>query len=258
MSRGEHLRSLDAGPCHAGGSRRTDGQLDSWTEEPIDEAGWADAPIDWVALDSAADLRSDNELLKEGAPLDSRRKDVPVSDLYPDRLQRAGSEKQRRLEAAYRADSRPEAWIGLVNPVTSDRSDRGRLENCADCARAFQAGLDGRPIAAASILPRGLGLAGKRERGGEHPAYTEQWAGQRAIEITYDELGRSLADSGGSAILFGWGPGGGHAFNAYFDADLGRVRWADAQNHVIGNWPPDELSRRLPDCRAILFERRDR
>lgn len=55
------------------------------------------------------------------------------------------------------------------------------------------------------------------------------------------------------------GPEGGHAYNVYWDDVHDCIRWADAQQGVVGDWPPLELERRFPRPSAILlFSERNR
>lgn len=222
----------------------TDGRLAS----PIDDG----PPIDWVRLDA-------HPRLDAGAPLDPERTRVEVAALHPDRLTPARPELQTRLETALATDPTPKTLAREINPGywSSDAGEReGRLANCADCARAFQDGLDGRPRAAATIDERGLPLAEHDQAPGEAAAYTEQWAGRRAEGTTYAAVGDELRRSRGSAIVFGYGDGGGHAFNAYWDQRRGSVRWADAQAGTTGDWPPDEHAEQFPTLNAIWFDRR--
>ena len=236
--------------------------------ERVERPEVVEAPaVDWREL-----ARADRPLPADDVPadtpplldaraldhLDRRRAGVPVADLRPDRLDRAGTGDADTLRAAYEADPRPDAWIDRINPgfeadVVAGRA--GRTENCAECARAVQATLDGRPTAAAAISADGLNLAGEPPGGGEHPVYTEQWAGRRAETATYDQIGARLADTKGSAIVFAFGETG-HATNAHWDAARGEVRWLDGQLGVDDRWPPAELRERFPRTTAIFFPSR--
>ena len=245
-----------------------DGRFDEVSEsEPIAWPNEADFRLDRPeAPESPLDRPADAPLLEAGAPLDPSRERVAVAELHAERLMPGTAEEQRRLEAAYRNDSRPESWAPLVNPVDPSLSfedRRLREENCADCARSFQRGLEGDPVVAARIGQAGLPLAdGPRGGGGgEAIVYTEQWAGRRCELVAYGEVHDRLARDGGSAIVMATGAEGGHAFNAYWDEGQGKVRWADAQAGVVADWPPAEYANRFPTCRSIFFDqevRRDR
>lgn len=223
--------------------------------------------IDWHRLDlrhrdgqDGSDLPpvgdpGDHRLLEDGEALDPSREGRPVSDLHPDRLTAPTLEQQRGIADAVARDGRVDGWVGAINPDFARDARDGRADhttNCADCARAVQSTLDGRPTAAAAIHPDGLPLAGSPERGGESVAYTEQWAGRRADTVGYDEIGRRVAADRGSAIVFATGDGG-HAFNAVWSPEHGRVRWVDGQSGETGDWPPDHLAARLPRTSALFF-----
>lgn len=147
--------------------------LDGDHDSPLDGASPTgsidEVNIDWAELDQASIDRSDlnrvepldqtglaagrpadNGLLRFDQPLDPSLEQVPVVDLHPTRLTRAtAGAGQQELERAYEVDPRPESWIGRINPGFWDDAlggGVGRTENCADCARAFQSTLEGRPI----------------------------------------------------------------------------------------------------------------
>lgn len=215
---------------------------------PVDR--WTGQPVDRPTADASP-------LLEAGAPLDPARRGVDVAGLHPDRFTQPTAHDQRALEAAYRLDPTPETLVEGINPgVWSDSpADRaGRTMNCAECARAFQDGLGGRPRVAAAIGPEGLAPRGADRSAGETADYTEQWAGRRAELLSYPTLEQRVRESRGSAIVLGFGPEGGHAFNAYWDDDRRAVRWADGQVGLTGEWPPGDLSARFPDVRAIVFD----
>ena len=187
--------------------------------------------------------------------LDPAREGVSVSTLHPDRLAGPSLDETRRIAEAVATDGRVETWVRSVNPTFAADARSGRAshtENCADCARSVQATLDGHPTAAAAISPEGLPLAGSAEEGGEHSAYTEQWAGRQAETTDYRDIGRRLEVDHGSAIVFASGDGG-HAFNALWSPDRGRVLWADGQTGEVGDWPPAHLEALMPSTRAIFF-----
>jgi hypothetical protein len=215
---------------------------------------WHD--VDDVGSDAPGGSDDASELLTadRAEHLDRQRVAVPVAELHPDRLAPPSAAERSAVERAWRADQHPDAWIGEINPGWSADAwaeQPGHTENCADCARAVQATWDGHPTAAGSIAAEGLPLQGGSE-GGEHPAYTEQWAGRPSEVASYDEIGRRVADAEGSAIVFAHGDGG-HAFNALWDSDRQRVIWADGQTGEVGDWPPAHLQERMPETRAIFF-----
>lgn len=197
------------------------------TVEPIDDVT---VPVD-----------AHPQLLRVDAPLDPERQFRDVAELHPDRLRPADPADQRRLEDAFAEDPSPETLVEHINPGHAGRDDMalpGRTTNCADCARAFQDGLEGRPRVAAEISPSGLPSDDYSFAAGENRVYTEQWAGERSEQTRYEAVEAHLTRSGGSAILMASGRNRGHAFNAFFDYDTGRVKWADAQQGIIGDWPP--------------------
>lgn len=264
--------------------RESDGVRDL-RERAVERAG-RPADIDWTAIDASttstgarsADARSQGRidlgdaegdgddqrsrpldgptLLTPGdlERLDPSRERVAITELYPDRV-RPPTEAQRcGVTDAWNRDRGLASWIGEINAEwTTDARQGlvGHTENCADCARAVQETWDGRPTAAGSIASDGLPLQGGRG-GGEHPAYTEQWAARRAETSSYDEIGDRVAASRGSAIVFAHGDVG-HAINALWEPQQGRVIWADGQTGELGDWPPEHLRVQLPDTQAIFF-----
>lgn len=223
-------------------------------DEGLDHGG---EPVDAPASRwGSADVRS--ELLPADAELDDRRTRVDLTSLHPDRLEAARPDQQREFDRAYRADPSPETIARGINPgYYSDDPEarRGRMLNCADCARAFQEGLEGKPRVAARIDSRGLPSADRDRALGEHQVYLEQWAGARGEPMSYAEVERRVRDQRGSAILFGYGPDSGHAFNAYWDADRATVRWADGQVGDTGDWGTGDHQIRWPQVEAIVFDR---
>jgi hypothetical protein len=212
-------------------------------------AGLDGAQVDWSALDRASSIDT-VPLLDRDEPLHPERAGAPVPELYPDRFELADPVDQLELRAAWSADQRPEHWVALVNP---ERSDPRRMVNCADCARAVQRTFDGDPTTAAALHPDGLPLRSvDGPVAGEAPEYTEQWSADRAQPMDYDEIAAAVRSSGGSAIVFGYGPEGGHAFNAVLD-ESGEVRWVDGQLGEVGDWPPRYRST-FPHTEAIIFE----
>lgn len=215
-----------------------------------DRVGDEQADLTAIHLDGPADR------LAPGAALDPARTRVAVAELHPDRLTPGTPAQDDRLAAAIAEDPRPEYWIPHVNPgfVGDALAGRaGRTENCADSARAFQDVLDGRPHTAAAIDERGLPCADRESGMGEDLQYTEQWAGRRSEATSWAEIEAAVRDRHGSAIVFAFGSGEGHAFNAYTD-DAGNVRWGDAQSGDTGPWPPEHLRAAFPTTRAIVFD----
>jgi len=225
--------------------------------QQVDWQWFDDVPPDGSdASDGSAGALDRRELLTEhqASHLNHRRTGVPVTDLHPDRLEAPSDAEQSGIERAWEHDKRPDGWIGEVNPSWSTDAvagEPGHTENCADCARAVQATWEGHPTAAGSIAAEGLPLQGGPD-GGEHPAYTEQWAGRQSETASYEEIGQRVADTHGSAIVFAQGDGG-HAFNALWEPDRDRVVWADGQTGEVGDWPPVHLLERMPDTRAIFL-----
>lgn len=233
--------------------------LQDATEPVHDQTRLLEARLDPTDLPSTTDRRpadhTDLLTADDADRLMPDRADVAVADLHPDRLAPPSPAEVADLRRAWEADPRPEAWIDRINPAWMGDAVEGRpghTENCADCARAVQATLDGRPTAAGAIDAEGLPLRDHPADGGEHPAYTEQWAGRHAEVASYRDIGDRVADSRGSAIVFAQGDGG-HAFNAIWSPERGRTMWADGQTGEVGDWPPAHLQERMPDSRAIFF-----
>lgn len=220
--------------------------------------------IDWTTLDGPLDatVRSgpaDAPLLAIDEPLDPARFRVDIPAAYPERFAAAEPIERDRLRLARLDSPTPDHWVEYVNPPDPITDGRGqdRLENCCECARAFQETLEGSPRVAAKIAPQGLGLDGCADAPGESSAYTEQWAGRRFESTTYDEIARRVEETRGSAIVHASPESGGlgHAFNAFWDAGTERVRWADAQAGVVGDWPPGRLAERFPRAMSVTFPR---
>ena len=245
--------------------------VDAWHRDAVDEVpdeGDTGSEL-WVVRD-AVDAHHDrvvdtvdreSDLIESGSPLEERRIRQSVSSAHLDRFDLPVDGDRAAIDRAYLADPRPEHWISLVNPGLNrpgGMADVGPTENCAECARAFQLGLDGTPTVAAEIHPGGLPPADfppGSEWWGESVDYTEQWAGRRFTEVSYEDIGRILEQSHGSAVVAGTGPSGGHAFNAFWDGEA--VRLADAQQGIIDEWPPLQYEQDFPCSRAILFPRRN-
>jgi len=224
------------------------------------------ARIDWSSLEPLdsrpTGLPSDtSDLQPDAAPLEPARERVDVAMLYPERLTPADAEESAAIAQVHARDRDPVAWVTRVNPrfrEDLELGDPGHTTNCADAARAFQEGLDGRPRVAARIARGGLPAAGDPEAsGGEASIYTEQWAGERFEPASYDAIENRVRSTKGSAIVHAVGPFGGHAFNLYFEPSSDRVRYADAQRGTIGDLRP-RYEQRFPHARAIYFDGSDR
>jgi len=185
--------------------------------------------------------------------LDAALDRVPPSDCFPDRYERADESDVQRLAEARAESADPRDWVDLINPG-ADAADAGigRLQNCAECARAVQETLDGRPTVAASLVCGGPDARTKGPNTGEQPQVTEVWADKKFEPVSYQEIEERLWRDGGSAIIAGYGPSvSGHAFNAVF-VD-GAVRSVDGQVGEVTDWPDPELAARFPDTSAIFF-----
>jgi hypothetical protein len=232
-------------------------ELDRASSRRLDDTGIDpsdDRALDVPAIPQAVDR---SRFLDRYESLDPSLEHVEPVDVHPDRFTPATDAQAARLDALFHESRDPEHWIEAVNPRAGAEaaSATGRWENCCACARAFQDGLDGRPRVAATIDPRGLSLDGAPDGAGEDSAYTEQWAGRRFEASPYAEVGLQVERTGGSAIVHASSlDGPGHAFNVYWDNASGRVRWADAQRGVVGDWPPDELAAAFP-CSSVMYFR---
>lgn len=213
-----------------------------------------DRPTGGAADSSSARPADSRPLLDRGEPLDPSRVGVSVPELHPDHFTGPTADERTAIRRAWEADSSPEHWVRHVNP--GGDSDPARMVNCADCSRAVQLTLEGRPTAAAALDAGRLPLQSDVGDGaGEAPDYTEQWSADRARPMTYEQVADELRRSGGSAIVFGYSEEGGHAFNAVLD-DSGRVTWIDGQLGEVGEWPPPYRST-FTETEAILFPAAD-
>jgi len=181
---------------------------------------------------------------------------VPLHELYPSRFTKEGRLDEITLQRARSRSDDPKDWVPLVNPHLLDDVAAGRPEhtkNCADCSRSVQETLDGKARVAHGLDPEGLGYDGDEPAYGEQGCYTERWAGRPSDATSYEEIQRQLQSGDKSAIVFGDGPYGGHAFNA-IEHD-GKVLYADGQTGEVSDWAPAHLREQFPNVKAIFFER---
>ncbi len=231
------------------------------TERPdtLDGIPIYDRRVGDSAAGDAPLLRLD-EVAREGH-LDQPNRSDDVADRYPTRFVDARPGDDAALRAAFADNADPSHWAPLINPRRRESAFDLRPEveyhtNCCEAARRVQQTLWGEPRTAHGLRRDGLPLAETMDRStGEHPAYTERWAGKPAETTSTDDLARRLSDPAGletSAIVFGFRANGpGHAFNARRRAD-GTVEHIDGQTGTVGDWPPTGIDQ-YEHLTAIFF-----
>jgi hypothetical protein len=187
----------------------------------------------------------------QGRHLDNNLRGVDIPTLYPSRFEAPRVEDQAALRAVIAENPDPAHWIAYINPHRREgiHDPTPRMEhrtNCAEAARCVQATLWGDPHVAHGLRAGGLPLAENHEaRYGEHPAYTEQWAGKQpeltTIEHLHEKLGNPESEYTSAIVFATRRDGSGHAFNAYRRAD-GSVGYLDGQTGKHGEWPPERLT----------------
>jgi hypothetical protein len=134
-----------------------------------------------------------------------------------------------------RAVERPEVlgeWLTDTNPDMAN--NRGRQNNCGECARAVA-----RTWFGDAVTPAALADAGAH---GEPTGRMPEWAGRTPVPASMAEIGRRLERLGaGSLAIVGFDRynRSGHWFNAV-NLD-GAVLAVDGQSGKFGTWPPTSL-----------------
>jgi hypothetical protein len=186
------------------------------------------------AIYAAAEQRGTAETPAD--PPDSIHDTPDMADRYPDDyVPWTGSQ---------RAVERPEAlgdWLANTNPDMAN--NRGRRNNCGECARAVTRTWFGDAVTPAALADV--------KSSGEPTGRMSEWAGQKPVPASMTEIGRRLEELGaGSLAIVGFDrPGFGHWFNAV-NQD-GTILAVDGQTGKFGIWPPASLGSSFDESKML-------